>query len=275
MGTGSWQAKGQGCCHNAPSLPIYYKLYDRNAQDCQAECEKFGSSCGYITTWGQGRWCTVWRDTTPCSTLDAGAGQCGSSGVGAYTYKHTMPLTSLPKVTADSTKGPYSTVSWTSEGQGCCHNTPGLPIYYKLFDGELANEDCRAKCLEFDSDCGFATTWGQGQWCTVLRKDAPCPYLDSGAGQCGSSGVGAFTYKLEYTSLQKVTANSTASTGSWQPEGQGCCHNAPSLPIYYKLYDGNAQDCQAECEKFQSSCGYITTWGQGQWCTVWRDTTPC
>merc|ERR1712167_55703 len=119
--TGSWQPEGQGCCHNAP----------------------------------------------------------------------TMPITSLPKVTADSTKGPYSTVNWTPEGQGCCHNTPGLPIHYKLFDGKLAIEDCRAKCLEFDSDCGFATTWGQGQWCTVLRKDTPCPYLDSGAGQCGSSGVGA------------------------------------------------------------------------------------
>merc|ERR1712226_716759 len=132
-------------------------------------------------------------------------------------------------------------------------------FFYKLYDANLAaNEDCRAKCLEFGTSCGYATTWGKGQWCTVLRNDAPCYSLDAGPGQCGSSGVGAFTYKLEYTSLQKVTANnsanSTASTGSsFVPEGQGCCHNSPGLPIYYKLFDGNAPDCQMKCEQFGSS----------------------
>jgi len=202
--TGSLEPEGQGCCHNAPGLPIYYKLFDDNAPDCQAKCEQFGSNCGYITTWGPGQWCTVWRAGTPCYSLDPGPNQCGSSGVGAYTYKHISPVTSLPKVTAKSADGSTSTVGWVGRGQGCCHDVQSLPIFYKLYDTNA--QDCQAKCLEFGSSCGYATTWGPGQWCTVLRNDAPCYSLDAGAGQCGSSGVGAYTWQYNPGPLQDATA---------------------------------------------------------------------
>merc|ERR1712061_826617 len=81
-----------------------------------------------------------------------------------------------------------------------------MPASYKLYDGAWpsnalsalnatkAKDACQSKCESFP-DCGYTVEFPGNAWCTVLSTEPTCDSLDKGEGDCGSSGVGAHTYK--------------------------------------------------------------------------------
>jgi len=144
----------------------------------------------------------------------------------------------------------------------------GMPPSKKLYDDKLSGEGCENKCLEAGG--GYYTEFPTG-WCTVLTFDAECETLDDQPGQCGSTGVGAKTYKFETDpvgpdSFPTYPAIVNAVLVEGVIPGYTGCHDSPGKAALFcaeMIDDGEpcvgfsyveSQDCPEGQQKYSFSC---------------------